>query len=59
MLYMNALIACKVGYLGSYHVDIPWLAGLDEAETAKFYLKKAQLYQGYVPGVYKARITQS
>ena len=52
---MNAPIACKVGYLGSYHVDIPWLAGLDEAETARFYLKKAQLYQGYVPGVDKAR----
>ena len=57
--YMNAPIACKVGYLGSYHVDFPFLADLNETETARFYLKKAQLYQGYVPGVYKARTNQS
>ena len=52
---MTVPIACKVGYLGSYHVDIPWLAGLDETETARFYLKKAHLYQGKViyPKYYK------
>lgn len=38
---------CRLGYIGSYHVDLPWIMGLDFAETSNFYLKKAQLYQGY------------
>ena len=54
---MNAPLACKMGYLGSYHLDIPFLAGLNETETARFYLKKEQLYQGYQPGVYKGPLS--
>ena len=54
---MNGPKACKIGYLGSYHVDIPFLAGFNEADTATYYLKKAQLYQGHAPGVYKGPLS--
>ena len=37
---------CRLGYLGAYHLDIPYIAGLNLKETAFFYLKKTQLYQG-------------
>ena len=39
---------CKLGYMGSFHVDFPYIANLDELEAAKFYLKKEALYQGKV-----------
>ena len=38
---------CAFGYLGSYHVDFPYILGLDAEDEAYFYLQKAKLYQGY------------
>ena len=38
---------CAIGYLGSYHVDLPYILGLDAEDEAYFYLQKAKLYQGY------------
>ena len=40
---------CSAGFMGSYHVDVPNLAGLPplSPEEANFYLQKAKLYQGY------------
>ena len=50
-------VACRVGYLGAYHVDIPYIAELNTSESAVWYLKKEQLYQGSVPGVYKGPLS--
>ena len=36
---------CKIGYMGAYHLNIPFIAKLNDEETAEFYLKKEQLYQ--------------
>ena len=40
---------CSAGFMGSYHVDVPNLAGLPPLSRgeANFYLQKAKLYQGY------------
>ena len=40
---------CSSGFMGSYHVDVPNLAGLPPLSQAEanFHLQKAKLYQGY------------
>ena len=43
--------------MGAYHVDFPFLAELNASESSNWYLKKEQLYQGTVPGVYKGPLS--
>ena len=49
---------CATGYLGTYHIDLPYILGLkpNSEEEAYFYFQKARLYQD-TEGIHKGPLS--